>query len=94
MLTGGKVLYLQGEINVSNAGPVRFQLDSAPGSAVVGRRRAGCPSDKTEFATTLAAGRHTITLRVDTKERSSHEIKVEVTKPAGSPAEFTVVGGQ
>ena len=29
--TGGKVLYLQGEINVSNAGPIRVQLDSAEG---------------------------------------------------------------
>ena len=28
---GGKVLYLQGEIQVSSAGPIRVQLDSADG---------------------------------------------------------------
>ncbi len=30
--TSGNVLYLQGEINVSNAGPIRVQLDSADGA--------------------------------------------------------------
>ena len=30
--TGEKVLYVQGEINVSNAGPIRVQLDSAAGA--------------------------------------------------------------
>ena len=36
-LAGSKVLYLQGEINVSNAGPIHFQLDSAEGVRFVGR---------------------------------------------------------
>jgi putative heme-binding domain-containing protein len=93
VLTSGKVLYLQGEINVSSAGPVRIQLDSSLGVAFwVDDDEA--PSDRVEFVTTLAAGRHTITLRVDTRERLLPEIKVEVTKPGGSPAEFTVVGGR
>ena len=91
-LTASKVLYLQGEINVSNAGPIRFHLDSAQGV------RAWVDDDeasegKPEFVTALAAGRHAITLRIDTKERLLPEIKLEVTKPPGSAVEFTVVGG-
>jgi putative heme-binding domain-containing protein len=93
MLTSSTVLYLQGEISVSIAGPVRIQLDSASGVTLwVDDDKA--PNDRIEFVTTLAAGRHTMTLRVDAKERLLPEIKVEVMKPAGSPAEFTVVGGR
>jgi putative heme-binding domain-containing protein len=91
-LAGSKVLYVQGEISVSNAGPARFQLDSALGVQFwVDDEPA--PENQTEFVTTLTAGRHTMTIRVDTKVRPGHEIKVEITKPTGSPAEFTVVGG-
>ena len=39
--TGSKVLYLQGEINVSNAGPIRVQLDSAEGVRFWVDRRTG-----------------------------------------------------
>ena len=46
-----------------------------------------------EFVSMLAAGGHTITFRVDTNERLGQEIKVELTKPTGSPTEFTVTGG-
>jgi putative heme-binding domain-containing protein len=90
--TGGTVLYLQGEIDVSNAGPVRAQLDSADGVRFwIDDKQA--PPDTPTLVTTLETGRHTVTLRIDRKARSSHEIKAEVTKPTGSTAEFTVVGG-
>jgi putative heme-binding domain-containing protein len=90
--TGGTVLYLQGEIDVSNAGPIRVQLDSADGARLwIDDKQA--PPDTPTLVTTLDVGRHTVTLRVDRKARSPHEIKAEVTKPTGSTAEFTVVGG-
>ena len=90
--TGGQVVYLQGEINVSNAGPIRVQTDSPEGVRFwIDDEPA--PADASAAVSTLAAGRHSVTLRVDTKARAAHEIKVEVTKPSGSPAEFTVVGG-
>ena len=89
---GGKILYIQGEINVSNGGLIRIQLDS-PEGAQFWVDDEPAPANAAELDTTLSAGRHTVTLRVDTKARASHEIKVEVTKPGGSAAEFTVVGG-
>jgi putative heme-binding domain-containing protein len=90
--TGANVLYIQGEIDVSNAGPIRVQLDSAEGVRFwVDQEPA--PGDEPNLVTTLAAGRHTVTLRVDVKARSAHGIKAEVVKPTGSTAEFTVVGG-
>ena len=90
--TGSKVLYLQGEIQVSSAGPIRFQLDSADGIHLwVDSELAQL--DTPSHVAVLSAGRHAIVLRIDTAARKSREIKVEVTKPSGSPAEFTVVGG-
>jgi putative heme-binding domain-containing protein len=91
--TGAKVLYLQGEINVSSAGPIHMQLDSGNG-AQFWIDEVAAPAAAPTFVTPLAAGRHTITLRVDTSARGSHEVKAEVTKPAGSSAEFTVVSGR
>ena len=41
----------------------------------------------------LEAGRHSITIRVDTKLRPSPTIRVDIVKPQGSSAEFTIVGG-
>jgi putative heme-binding domain-containing protein len=90
--TGSKVLYLQGEIDVSRAGPIQVQLDSADGVRFwIDNEPA--PPDTPALVNTLSAGRHTVTLRIDTKARSSRDFKVEVAKPPGSSAEFTVVGG-
>jgi putative heme-binding domain-containing protein len=92
-LAKSNVLYVQGELNLSNAGPIRIQLDSADGTRFwVDDQPA--PADAVALVTRLQAGRHVVTMRIDTKARPSHDIKVEVTKPAGSPAEFTVVGGR
>jgi putative heme-binding domain-containing protein len=86
-------IYLQGEINVSIGGAIRFQLDSAQGVRCwVDDRPA--PAGADVASETLGVGPHSITLRVDTKARASREIKVEVDKPAGSAAAFTVVGGR
>ena len=90
--TRQNVLYLQGEINVSNAGPIRVQLDSAAGARLwIDDELA--PDGQAELVRALPSGRHTVTLRVDTNARPARDLKVEVTRPAGSLAEFTVVGG-
>jgi hypothetical protein len=95
-LTGADVrrpLYLQGELNVSTGGAIRIALDSAAGTHFwVDDQLA--PADAREFTTILAAGPHTVTLRIDPQARPSRAITVEVTKPSGSTAEFTVVGGR
>jgi putative heme-binding domain-containing protein len=87
---GGAALYLRGEVNVTAAGPVEFRLGSAEGvSAWVD----GKPAEGTTFAAELEPGVHALTLRVDTSARKA-PLKVEVVKPEGSSAEFTVVGGR
>jgi putative heme-binding domain-containing protein len=89
---GGKVLYVQGEIDVTAAGTIRISPRSPEGirfwvddlSAPLGTR---------EFATSVTPGKHAITVRVATDERRRAELRIEVEKPDGSTAEFTVVGG-
>jgi putative heme-binding domain-containing protein len=87
---GGPVIYLRGEVNVTAAGPVGFRLGSAEGVSawVDGREKEG-----STFAAELEPGVHALTLRVDTAARKA-PLKIEVVKPAGSSAEFTVVGGR
>jgi hypothetical protein len=92
--SGAKVIYLQGEIEVSVAGDIKVQVDSAEGVHLwideqpvpLGPESPGAPLAKT--------GRHAITLRVDTAARKSPAIRVEVIKAPDSRAEFTVVGGR
>ncbi|MEO6807961.1 MAG: hypothetical protein ABI353_02485 [Isosphaeraceae bacterium] len=90
--TGGKVLYLQGEIDVSAAGPVVFHLDSTEG---VHAWLDDTPEpDKESFTADLTSGRHALTLRVDTAARPTAQVRVEVSRAEGSAAEFAVVGGR
>jgi len=91
--TSPAVLYLQGEINVSIGGAIRIQLDSAQGTRFWVDDEPASEGARA-LTKTLAAGTHSITLRIDARARTSREIKVEVDKPAGSPAAFTVVGGR
>ena len=46
-----------------------------------------------EFEVALESGRHVITVRVEVTDRESPELKIEVSKPEGSTAQFEVVGG-
>ena len=85
------MVYLQGEINVSNAGPVRFDLIRRQGP-ILGRR-AAVPVERRRSSQHGPPGRHTVTLE-STRQAAVTIVKVEVTKPSGSPAEFTVVGGR
>jgi putative heme-binding domain-containing protein len=92
-LASGKVLYLRGELEVSQGGPIQVQLDSTEGVRFwVDDQPA--PTGAQTFTTELPPGRHAVTLRIDEVARSSREVKVEVDKPRGSRAEFTVIGGR
>ncbi len=86
------VLYLQGEIDVSSPGPVTFRLGSAE------KTQAWIDGDPqapgVEMTRPLEAGRHAITLRIDGRSGPVEVGKVEVLKPAGSPAQMVVVGGR
>jgi putative heme-binding domain-containing protein len=85
------VLYLQGELDVSQAGtlsidvtcdqPTQVWLDAEPFESAKRLERD------------LATGRHTLTLRIELGPAPDPQLQVEITKPQGSPAQFTIVGG-
>ena len=86
----GPVLFLQAEFDVTQAGEIGVRLDSAAGVQMwIGSRS----STEQEFTVSLPRGRHAILLRVDTNERSSDVLKLELFRVDGSAAEFTVLDG-
>jgi putative heme-binding domain-containing protein len=90
---GSKILFLQGELNVTAGGPIRLRLDSRAGIDLWLDDQA-CPAGAQEWIATVTPGRHAVTLRVDTAKRPARAVTVEVDKPTDSPAEFTVIGGR
>jgi putative heme-binding domain-containing protein len=90
---GSRVLYVQGELNVTSAGTIRISPRFPEGIRFWVDDLAA-PDGTGEFTISVMPGRRPITVRVDTRERSRRELRIEVDKPAGSPAEFTVVGGK
>jgi putative heme-binding domain-containing protein len=91
-ISGGPVVVLLGEVEVTAPGPVAFRLDSDAGvtAAIDGEPVPVGPA----FGRELSRGRHALTLRIDTARRPTGEVRVEVTKPEGSAAEVAVVGGK
>jgi putative heme-binding domain-containing protein len=90
---GSKVLYLQGEIDVATGGTIQI----SPGFPDAIRYWLGdlaAPAGTREFTTSIVPGHHAVTVRVDTAYRSQPQLKIAIDKPAGSLAEFTVVGGK
>jgi hypothetical protein len=45
------------------------------------------------FETSLEPGRHFVILRVEISNRTNPELRVKLARPAGSTAQFEVVGG-
>jgi hypothetical protein len=92
--SGSKVVYLQGELDLSASGAVKVQVDSAEGVQLWIDEMPIPPRQTSSDVSLEAIGRHAIALRVDTTARHSPIIRVEVVKQAGSKAEFTIVGGR
>ena len=95
-LAGSKVLFLQAEIAVSHAGKVAFLFHSPDGlTAWLDEKPAPAPSlAGNAFEAELTEGTHRLTIRVDTLKRKAEGLRVVVAKPAGSRAEYAVVGGK
>lgn len=87
-----KVLYLRGEVDVTEPGEIEIKLD-APDAVTVWIDDRRLPADSPPVAR-LERGIHAITLRIDTAKITSGELRVIVDKPAGSTAVYTVVGGR
>jgi putative heme-binding domain-containing protein len=85
------VLYLQGEIDVSQAGPVAMDITGNPTTQV------WLDAEPFEAARhverPLETGRHAVTLRIELGPAADAQLKVEVTRPSHSSAQWVIVGG-
>ena len=84
-----KVLYVQGEIQVSVAGTVDVVVESTePAIFWIDEE----PFEKETRATVpLSPGRHRLTVRVDRGSHPAATLRFELKKPAGSKVAFEVV---
>lgn len=90
--TSQNVVYVQGELNVTHAGVIVGQVNSAEGLTLWINDQM---IELTEtFETTLEERIHQVTFRIDTALRDNEFLTLEFTKPSGSKAEFAVVDGQ
>ncbi len=85
------VLYLRGDVDVSEPGEVTIVVEQPAGITawVDGVPAPTQPAN----AVKLEKGMHTVILRVDLAKRNGNDLRVVVDKPAGSAASYTVVGG-
>jgi len=92
LVPGSTVVYLQGEVETTEPGVVAFQIDSTePASVWIDAEPFEA---QRKFEKNLSTGRHTVTVRVQMSGgQASPGIKIEVTKPSGSGAQFSVVNG-
>lgn len=85
------VIYLQGEVDVTEAGRVGVTMTAPPDTHVWVDDES---FDTTpQFTTQLGEGRHKITLRVECGGESAGAVKLELQRLPDSAAEFTVVDG-
>lgn len=89
---GPSSLYLQGEVNVTTAGEVLIRVQCT--EQTLTWVDAEPFESAGEIKTSLSAGRHTITLRIEPSDRPEPMLRVEIIRPEGSSAQFDVVGGQ
>ncbi len=84
-------LILRGELQVNEAGPIGVKVEST--EPVQTWVDAQSFLSERDFTVTLEPGRHAIILRVETSSQPKPEIRVQFSRPEGSPAQFEVVGG-
>jgi hypothetical protein len=89
-----KVLFLQAEVEVSEAGKVHVKLNAPDGVHAWVDDQPAPAFTGDSFETDLGTGRHKLTFRVDASTRRGNALRVEVLKPKDSSAEYTVVGGR
>ncbi|HUE73814.1 MAG TPA: HEAT repeat domain-containing protein [Pirellulaceae bacterium] len=89
---GPNVFYLQGELNVTTGGEIVIRVQSTE-SALTWIDAEPFESSA-EIKTSLTAGRHSITVRIELSDRSEPTLRVEIARPEGSTAQLDVVGGQ
>jgi len=86
------IFYLQGEIEVVQAGMAMLNFDSMRGLTVWhGKEILDAPQGA---QIELKQGRQSITIRVDTTARTEPGLKLELTRPKGTTGQYQVVDGQ
>lgn len=86
-----EVLFLQAEIEVVDGGDVGVEMNQTSG-ITVWITDDEFPGSEPISASVLP-GRHKITFRLDRRKFEGNTFRAVVTKPAGSAAQYTVVGG-
>jgi len=88
---GPAVLYVQGEFDVSESGPLAIDIDCTEPT------QSWLDSEPFEAAQhierPMTTGRHKLTLRIPISPDGERRLKVELSKPAGSTVQFAVVNG-
>lgn len=90
-LGGAPVVFLQGEIDCQQPGPVLMELDSAEGVDVWLEDRECLPG--TSIPLEMSPGRLRLTIRIDGSKRSTDVIRAVLRPAPGSSAEFRVIDG-
>jgi putative heme-binding domain-containing protein len=85
------VLYLQGQIEVTEPGAIALELASSEPTQfwIDGEPFEGAKQIERE----LPAGKHTLTLRVEVGEGEDPHVRLDVRRPEGSAAQFVVING-
>jgi hypothetical protein len=78
-------------IDVSQAGPIAVQITSTETAQLW--IDAEPFENQARIEREFTAGQHTLTFRVQVGAGPDPELSVELSKPAGSAAQFVVVGG-
>lgn len=91
--TGDKptVLILQGEINASAEGKAKVSITST--ETAQSWFDANAFDNRREYEVDLTPGRHVITVRVEVSTRERPTLRVELTTPNDSSANYEVIGG-
>jgi putative heme-binding domain-containing protein len=86
-----RVVLLQGEVQLNEAGKLTFQLTSTERFQVWLNDQPF--ESRNQFDAILQPGRHKLTLRLEISNSANPELKIDVSKPSDSTAQFEVVGG-
>ena len=85
------VVILRGEVQVNEAGKIAVRVHTTERAQVWVDAEAF--ESQPQFEVSLEPGRHQVIVRVEVSDRPNPELKIELTRPADSPARFEVIGG-
>ena len=88
--SGEMVVHVVGEFEVTEAGELGVRLNDAQGVTMWVDDQ---PTDAAEAIVPMERGRHLVLLRIDTQERTSDTLQLELFRVTGSRAEFAVIDG-